>query len=253
MNLIVALRKEWMEYLRTYRFLIVAVVLIFFGLTSPLLAKFTPDLIATFMPKGTDISILIPTPTVSDAVTQYVKNMTQFGIILAMLLTMGAIAQEKDKGTAAMILVKPMPRSAFLSAKFGALASMFAVCLIAAGIGCYYYTSLLFESMDILHWLELNALMFLYLMVYIAVTLFCSTLTKSQAAAGGLALGLMAILGILGIIPNLGKYLPSELITWGSRLMQGDTSASWTAFGVSVGLIAISLLAAWIVFRKQEL
>jgi len=252
MSLFTAFRKEWMELIRTYRFLIVAVVLIFFGLTSPLLAKFTPEII-TFIPGGEAISLLIPTPTVLDAVTQYVKNMTQFGIILAILLTIGAIAQEKDKGTAAMILVKPMPRGAFLSAKFGALASMFAACLIAAGLGCYYYTALLFESMDILHWLGLNALMFLYLMVYIAITLFCSTLTKSQAAAGGMALGLMAILGILGVIPNLGKYLPGELIGWGSRLMQGDMSASWTAFGVSTGLIAISLLAAWIVFRKQEL
>ena len=34
-----------------------------------------------------------------DAVTQYIKNIGQFGVILALLLTMGAVAQEKDKGT----------------------------------------------------------------------------------------------------------------------------------------------------------
>src|SRR4030042_2745633 len=108
MRLFVAFRKEWMELIRSYRLLIVAVVLVFFGLTSPLLAKFTPEIIS-FIPGGTDISKLIPPPTVWDAVTQYVKNMTQFGIILALLLTMGAVAQEKDKGTAAMMLVKPLP------------------------------------------------------------------------------------------------------------------------------------------------
>jgi ABC-2 type transport system permease protein len=179
--------------------------------------------------------------------------MAQFGIILALLLTMGAIAQEKDKGTAAMMLVKPMPRGAFLGAKFLALAAMFAICLIAAGLACYYYTLLLFEAMDILHWLVLNALLFLYVMVYVALTLFCSTLAKSQAAAGGIALGLMVILGLVGAIPNLGEYLPGELISWGTRLMQGDTSSSWTAIGTSVGLILISLLAAWLIFNKQEL
>ena len=252
MSLFTAFRKEWMELIRTYRLLIVAVVLVFFGLTSPLLAKFTPEII-TLIPGGDTISLLIPTPTVWDAVAQYVKNVTQFSIILAMLLTMGVVAQEKDKGTAAMILVKPMPRGAFLSAKFVALAFMFAICLMAAGIACYYYTLLLFEALDILHWLGLNALLFLYLMVYIAITLFCSTLTKSQAAAGGMALGLVAILGILGVIPNLGKYLPGELIGWGSRLMQGDTTASWPAFGICLGLIVIALLAAWMIFRKQEL
>jgi ABC-2 type transport system permease protein len=252
MSLLVAFRKEWMEYIRTYRLLIVAVVLIFFGLTSPLLAKFTPEIIA-FLPGGSDLSILIPPPTIWDAVTQYVKNMTQFGIILALLLTMGIVVQEKDKGTAAMILVKPMPRGAFLGAKFLALAVMFAICLIAAGLAGYYYTLLLFEAMNILYWLVLNALLFLYLMVYVSITLFCSTLAKSQAAAGGAALGLLVVLSMLGAIPGMGKYLPGELISWGTRMMQGDTSSSWAAFGISVGLIVISLLASWLVFKKQEL
>ena len=42
MNLFTAFRKEWLESLRSYRLLIVVVVLIFFGLTSPLQAKLTP-------------------------------------------------------------------------------------------------------------------------------------------------------------------------------------------------------------------
>ena len=252
MSLFVAFRKEWLEFIRTYRLLIVAIVLVFFGLTSPLLAKFTPEIIS-LIPGGAEISKVIPTPTVWDAVAQYVKNMAQFGIILALLLTMGAVALEKDKGTAAMILVKPMPRGEFLGAKFLALAAMFAICLIAAGLACYYYTLLLFEAMDIVRWLWLNALLFLYVMVYVALTLFCSTLTKSQAAAGGIALGLMVVLGLVGAIPGLGKYLPGELIAWGTRLMQGDNGTSWTALGVSLGLIVISLLAAWLVFKKQEL
>jgi ABC-2 type transport system permease protein len=252
MNLFVAFRKEWMELIRTYRLLIVAIVLVFFGLTSPLLAKFTPEIIS-LVPGGAEISKVIPVPTVWDAVAQYVKNMAQFGIILALLLTMGAVAQEKDKGTATMVLVKPMPRSAFLGAKFISLAAMFAVCLIAAGIACYYYTLLLFEAMDVVRWLGLNTLLFLYVLVYVALTLFCSTLTKSQASAGGVALGLLVVLGLVGAIPGLGKYLPGEMIAWGTRIMQGDTSTSWTAFAVSIGLIVISLLAAWLVFKKQEL
>ena len=252
MSVLVALRKEWMELIRTYRLLIVAVVLVFFGLTSPLLAKYTPEIIM-LVPGGEEISKIIPPPTVWDAVTQYVKNMTQFGIVLALLLTMGVVAQEKDKGTAAMILVKPMPRGAFLSAKFLGLAVMFAICLTAAGLACYYYTLLLFEAMDILHWLVLNALLFLCVMVYVALTLFCSTLVKSPPAAGGIALGVLVVLGLLGAIPGLGKYLPSELITWGARLMQGDSTSSWTALWVSLGLIVVSLLAAWLIFKKQEL
>jgi ABC-2 type transport system permease protein len=251
MSVFVAFRKEWLELLRSHRLLVVVIVLVFFGLTSPLLAKFTPELIK-LIPSG-GISIQMPPPTVMDAIGQYIKNMAQFGIILALLLTMGAIAQEKDKGTAAMILVKPLPRGAFLGAKFLGLAAMFALALAAAGIACYYYTLLLFEAMNILHWLVLNLLLFVYVLVFVSITLFCSTITKSQAAAGGVALGMLVILGLVGAIPALGKYLPGELITWGARLMQGNTTNSWTAFGISIGLIVVPLLAAWLIFNRQEL
>lgn len=74
--------------------------------------------------------------------SQYVKTISQFGVILALLLTMGAVTQEKNRGTAAMMLVKPLPRSTFLLAKFGALALMFALTIAVAGAACYYLTLL---------------------------------------------------------------------------------------------------------------
>ncbi len=252
MSLLVAYRKEWMELIRTYRLLVVAVVLVVFGLTSPLIARLTPELISTLTP-GTGVTIQMPPPTVKDAIGQYVKNMSQFGILLALLLSMGSIVQEKDKGTAAMMLVKPMPRGSFLAAKFAALADMFGICLLAAGLACYYYTLLLFEPMNILNWLVLNAMIFLDVLVYVALTIFCSTVTRSQAAAGGFALGMLVILGVAGTIPGLGKYLPGELISWGTRLMLGDRSASWAALGISLALIIVPLVAAWLLFEKQEL
>jgi ABC-2 type transport system permease protein len=253
MSFFVAFRKEWLELNRTYRLLVVAIVLVFFGLTSPLLTKLTPE-INKFVPAGSNISIqVLRPPTIGDVIVQYVKNMAQFGILLAILLTMGTVAQEKEKGTAAMILVKPLPRGTFLVAKFAALGTLFAVTLAAAGIACYYYTLLLFEAMNILNWLVLNVFLFVYVLAYVAITLLCSTLTKSQVAAGGTAVGALILLGLIGLIPALGKYLPGELVTWGTRLMQGDTSTSWAALGVSLGLIVVSLLAAWLVFKNQEL
>jgi ABC-2 type transport system permease protein len=255
MNLFTAFRKEWMESLRSYRLLIVIAVLVIFGLTSPLQAKLLPQVLAQALPipAGTDISAFIKPPTVSDAVAQYVKNMSQFDLILAVLLSMGAVAQEKDKGTAAMMMVKPLPRGSFLGAKFLGLAALFAIAITISGIGSYYYTGLLFEFMPIVPWLALNVFLFLYVLVIIAITLFCSTITNSQAAAGGMAVGIIVIGFIIGVIRNTGRYLPGELNTWGIRLMQGTTTASWTALAVSIVMIGVPLLAAWLIFKRQEL
>jgi len=73
MSVMVALWKETLEQWRTYRLLAVVVVLGVFGLLSPLIAKLTPELVR-LVPGGEQLSLLVPPPTMADAVAQYVKN-----------------------------------------------------------------------------------------------------------------------------------------------------------------------------------
>src|SRR5260221_9281764 len=153
----VALRKELLEQWRTYRMLVVGAVLLAFGLLSPLTARLTPELIR-LIPNGEQLAGLIPAPTALDAVAQYLKNMSQFAVILALLLTMGAVSQEKERGTAAMMLSKPLPRWVFLAAKFAALGLTFAAGLALAGAGAYYYSVLLFGPLDLAAWVGVNGL-----------------------------------------------------------------------------------------------
>ena len=135
----VALRKELLEQWRTYRMLVVGAVLLAFGLLSPLTARLTPELIR-LIPNGDQLAGLIPAPTALDAAAQYLKNMSQFAVILALLLTMGSVTQEKERGTAAMMLSKPLPRWAFLAAKFAGLAVTFAVPKFKQVPNAYYTT-----------------------------------------------------------------------------------------------------------------
>ena len=86
MNLFVAFRKEWMEALRSYRLLIVVVVLVFFGLTSPLQAKILPQILSSALPSGADRPRSSRRHPCGTAIEQYVKNMSQFDLILAVLL-----------------------------------------------------------------------------------------------------------------------------------------------------------------------
>ena len=252
MNFTTAIAKEFLEQRRTRKFLIAMIVLVLFGMTSPLLAKMVPQ-IMTLVPGGEAYVNLIPTPTINDAVTQYVKNITQFGVLLALVFSMGAVAVEKDKGTAVMILSKPMSRGSFLLAKFTALALTFAIAILVAGVSCYYYTYFLFGSLDILNWIALNILVILYILVYVALTLFFSTLTRTQFVAIGCSFGTLILLGILSSFPGMSANLPDGLIVNASGLMMGLPITNWTSLWVSMGIILISLVGAWMIFRKQEL
>jgi ABC-2 type transport system permease protein len=230
----------------------VVVVLLAFGFLSPLTAKFTPE-IMKLLPNGEQIAKLIPSPTTADAVTQYLKNSSQFGVVLTLLMTMGTVAQEKDKGTAALVLVKPMPRPVFLWAKFVALGVTFMIGILIAGAACYYYTLILFEALDIPGWLALNGLLLLYVLVYIALTLLCSTVSRSQVVAGGLAFGLVIVLAGISAIPRMGELLPGHLLVWGAGLVAGSTEVAWSALWVSIGIVVATLAGAWVIFERQEL
>lgn len=248
----VALRKELLEQWRSYRMLITGAVLLIFGLLSPLTAKFTPELMK-LLPNGEEIAKLIPSPTAADAVAQYLKNSSQFGVVLALLMTMGTVAQEKEKGTAALMLSKPLPRSVFLWAKFAALGLTFVIGIAIAGGACYYYTLILFEALDIVSWVLLNGLLLIFILVFTALTLLCSTLTRSQVVAGGLAFVLVIMLSSAGAVPKIGEMLPGELLAWGGRLVAGSKDPSWFALWTSVGIIIAALVGAWGIFERQEL
>lgn len=252
MNFSTAFYKEFLELRRTRKFLVALVVLILFGMTSPLMAKMTPQ-IMTMIPGAEAYSFMIPEPTINDAVAQYIKNMSQFGILLALVFSMGAVAVEKDKGTAAMILSKPLSRSSFILSKFAALALTFILAVIVAGLACYYYTYFLFGALDIVNWLTLNGLLILYLLVYVAITLLFSTLVRTQYAAIGLSFGALILLGIFGSLPGIGSYFPDALISNAAQIMSGGTVETWTGLWVSTGLIVLSLAIACLAFRKQEL
>ncbi len=252
MSFIASLRKEFIEQWRTYRFLVLVVVLAFFGMTSPVLAKYTPELLKVIPATG-GITINAPPPTVMDAIGQYIKNVSQFGIFMALLLSMGVVAMEKDKGTAGMMLVKPLSREAFILSKFTSLGLAFLASVLITGLGAYYYTILLFEPVNLGTWLVMNLLLWLYMLVYIALTVLFSTLTRSQAAAAGMGFGVLIVLGLVGSIGRLGEYLPAQLITWSVGVMTGSPAAYWPALAVSLGLIVVCMGIALVVFNQQEL
>lgn len=246
------LRKEMLEQWRTSRFLVLVIVLGAFGMSSPLLAKFMPEIMKS-MPGAEQFAVLIPPPTLRDALEQYIKNISQFALLLAIFLAMGMVVQEKERGSAVLMLVKPLSRGAFLLAKFIALAVTFGVALAVSGLLGYIYTMLLFEAPALAPWLGLNALLWLYSLVYVAITLLASTLTRSQAVAAGIGFGALMLMGILSAIPGLDRYLPGQLVAWGAELFYPPVATYWPSVALSLGLIVLCLTVAWLAFRQQEL
>lgn len=250
--LIVSLQKELLYQWRTKRILVIGAIFLVFGMASPLIAKFTPSLLG-LVEGAEQFADLIPTPTAADAIGQYIKNITQFGFILAIVIGMGAVAGEKERNTAAMILSKPLPRWVFLASKFVAQAVVYAIAFALSMLAAYYYTVFLFGRIDFLDFVTLNGLLLLWLFVFVAYTLFGSTIGRSTAAAAGIALLFCVMLLVAGTIPRYGTLAPGGLITWATTLFIGNgVEVNGGSLTTSLVLILLAILGSLAVFEEQE-
>ena len=252
----ILVRKELLESWRTYRLPVVGGLFLLVGLSSPLLAKFLPEIIKAAGGDQLGSGISIPTPTAIDAVDQLWKNLAQFGAFAAIILAMGAVATERDRGTAAFILSKSVSRGSFLAAKVVAIATVLAVAVVLATAVAWLYTAILFEPMPVAGWVAMAGLAWLGLCAWAAVTFLGSTVTGSAAAAAGLGFLALLILSIASAIPGVGRFTPGGLAgpavaaATGAPVDAGDVASAVIATAV---LIALLLGASAWAFRRQEL
>jgi ABC-2 type transport system permease protein len=253
MRFLTLLNKELREQRRTYRLLILAVVMVFTGLFSPLTAAYMPVLLRSLPGLPPGFADLIPEPTVLEAFTQYLKNMSQLVLIVVIVLTMGIMAQEIERGTAAMLLSKPVRRSEMILAKWLASLSSLLIGLILAAISFTFYTLVLFGKFAVADFLIFNFFIAVFLVFYQTLALMASSLVRTQAMAAVLAFISMVVALIFDSMPLIGDYLPSEVLSWGMLRMTGSQNTEWGALLVSLLLIGLFLSVAIGKFQREEI
>ncbi len=247
------LNKELREQRRTFRLWIMIVVLLVSGMISPLLAKYTPLILGMVPGLPPAFAALIPEPTILDSFSQYVKNVSQFGVIVVIVLTMGVMAQETERGTASMLLTKPINRSAVVLAKWTAGVISLVAGLALAAAAFTFYTLVLFGSFSAFEFLALNVMLAVFMVFYLSLALLASTLAHTQAMAAAGAFGGLVLVLAIGAIPRIGDYLPNELMSWGISLFSSTPQAAWGALITSLVMIMLFIGAAIWRFQNQEL
>jgi len=245
----VLLKKELREHLKTYKLLIVVAVFLFFGLGTPLMFHYLPSLMET----TGEMKITVPDFTATDVVNEYFGTITQIGLLVVLLVAMGSVARERERGTAMMTLSKPVGHGAFVVSKLAALSIIFGLGIVLGAIACYFYTGILFGELDASSFLIANLLIGLFFLVCIAVTLMCSTLFRSQLAAGGLALVMLLGLWVFSLAGSLETYAPMGVIGWGQRVVAELGNSAWGSLGISLGLVAVCTVLAWQALLRREL
>ncbi len=183
------LGKEFVEIRRTWRIWVIPGMLVFFGVTSPIIAALTPALVRSMAASQPGVVIHIPPPTALDAYGQFLKNLNQFVLIAVIIAGAGVVSGERSSGTAILALTKPLSRGAFVLAK---IVSQIALLIAATAFGtaaCLALTAVVFGVAHPARVATAMALWLLYASLLVVVMTFFSAAFRSRGAAAGAGLG----------------------------------------------------------------
>lgn len=246
-------KKEFIEQLRSYKWIIVFCVFFLFGMTSPIFAKLMPDILSGMDMQG--MKIVIPKPTAYDAYAQYFKNMTQMGVLIILLVFGGILSNELTKGTLINVLSKGLSRPAVILSKYMAAVSLWtAGYLLSAGTD-YGYTLYLFKNSEVKNLIFSLFCLWLFGCFVLSLIILSSTLTGGSF--GGLILSsiLILLLLLVNIIPKAEKYNPVTLASKNVELLKGTQNVSglMVTVWITLGLIVAGIAASILLFEKKRI
>jgi ABC-2 type transport system permease protein len=246
----VLIQKELTEQMRSGRFIILLAVFLFFGIASPLTAKFLPAILPSII-KGQNITIQIPEGTWIDAMGQFVKNISQIGVFIIILLSMGTVAREKENGTASFLLVKPVSRNLFILSKFTSQLIVLLVSMLVGFFTAVLYINIFFGSFPMTPFAQIALILLFYLIVMQCITIFFSVLIKTQIPAGILAFVTTLLLSAVSILGKPGMYSPSHLLDESQSILT-NSIMNWQPFAGSLLIIICCIGGSLRIFRNWE-
>ncbi len=255
MRTLVLIKKEFLEIFRTSKIYVLPIVFLFIAISSPVLAKYTPDLLNMMIKyTGQQINIEIPPPYFIDSFVQLFKNIGQMGLLVVLFVFAGTMVDEKNKGTATLILTKGVSRSSFVASKFlGSTIFMTLVYVVTSGI-FVIYTQILFPNTPWGRGIAALGMVWLYCEMVLAVVVLCSVVNKSYVTSAVFSLLTFLGFSILGTIPIIDKYTPGYMITLALNLFGNPLTFvdyAWP-IGTTLGVIILSVAYALFSFKRQE-
>ncbi len=208
--------KEIQEGMRTHKFLIVAIGILFFAIADPAILKLTPMILENQfgavdpnLMKAMDLSQ-------QGAMAQYIGDLFQLGTLVTVLTLAGLISSERSNKT----LTIPASMGCKISAVvIGKLAVYGLFCMVMTTVGmltAYYYGGIIFgmsSGLSILYAVKAGILCGIFYLAVLSLLMFFSSVFKKGFMAGILTLLLIYLLSAAGPILRIEKYLPSNLVT----------------------------------------
>lgn len=240
-------RLEWLRLVRTRRWIALVGIYVFFGLVGPLSARYLAEIVERF---GGGVEVTFPPPVPADGMIQYVSNVSQLGLLVAVVVAAGSLAFDAKLEMGVFLRTRVervwdilVPR---LTVTFVAIGVSFVLGALAA----WYETVVLIGNLPVAGTLAGIAYGLLYLALVVALVAAAGSRSKNVLGTVLATFVVLLIMPIIGIVEAIGRWLPSHLVGALSGIPGGvEINEYLPAAGVTLILIGAFL---WLAVRWSE-
>ncbi len=201
-------RLEWLRLVRTHRWMIILGAYLLFGIVGPLTAAYLQDIIGQF---GGEMTIVAPDPTPADGIGQFIGNASQLGLLAVIIVGVGALAVDARPEIAAFLRTRAPRAWTLLLPRYVATLAVAAAALAIGTGAAWGLTSALIGGLPAGAMIVGTLYGILYLAFAVAVLAAVSGFTRSQPTTVFAALAVLLVLPLVGLVPPVKPWLPSEL------------------------------------------
>jgi ABC-2 type transport system permease protein len=204
-------KKEILESIRQYRYLILAIGILLFAIMDPIMLKLLPVIMKSQIPADLS-SLMVFTP--KTAAQNYIKDLYQVGLMFVIFALSGTLSDEISNGKLIFPYSMGGRPSGIVLAKVLHNISTTAILTFIGFSLNYYYICILFTG-EALSYNQILISAFLTIVFYsfaiTLVTLF-SSIFKKGIISGAITISIIYLTSTLANFKSLGKFIPYKLI-----------------------------------------
>jgi ABC-2 type transport system permease protein len=233
---------------RTRRWIALVGVYLFFGFTGPIIVTY----MGTLLESIGNVEVVLPDPVPADGMANYASNAAQVGLLVSVGMAAAALAFDSNPQMGTFLRTRVESIARIITPRYVTITSAIAVSFTAGSLAAYYETTVLIGSLPFGRWLLGTLLGCLYLAFAVAVVAAVMPMTRTVMPTVVAALVVLLLFPIVGLIPNVGAWLPSHLVGALDGLVRGIEPTEYLKAAVTTIIATAALLAISVRTSQQR-
>lgn len=238
-------KKEVLESIRQYRYVILCVGIIFFSISGPITMKLLPEILKSQI-HGDISSLFIITR--KSVIQNYIKDLFQIGLMFVVFTAANSLSDEISAQKFVFPYAKGSSPTGIVLAKiihYGMTTTLITLCGFCIN---FYYTNLLLknDSVSFVNTIISGGYIAIYFTFNIILATFFSSILKKGIISGFIVLGINYFSIIINNMTNIRDFVPYRLIDY------ANSFSSFTGLKTVLAITVYSILLVMLTIYRMS-